>query len=213
MVSPDSDNDVGQTDETAPPKRPPRRLWIVAAVGVVFVLVMAPVAFTMVPAGCSACHEMRPYYDSWQASSHRGAVTTCVPCHVKPGVGNTIGFGFSLYGMVLAHVAGAQVKSTNANAPSVDSCLRQGCHSLNREVSNSGDLKIDHRLHVARENIACPTCHPGAVHAGVGGRLKLPPMKLCTKCHADKMNDCNYCHTQQHLQAQPGTHELTPTAQ
>jgi trimethylamine-N-oxide reductase cytochrome c-type subunit TorC len=172
---------------------------------------LVPAVLTATPKQCSICHEMRPYYESWQASSHRAAVTSCQTCHVKPGILHLVAFEFGSYRMLFAHFAGVPVTSTPANAPSVESCRRAGCHSLNREVSNSGDLKINHRLHVTTENIACPTCHPGAVHAGVGGRVKLPPMKLCTKCHADKMSDCSFCHTEQHLQALPGVHDATPT--
>jgi hypothetical protein len=31
-------------------------------------------------------------------------------------------------------------------------------------------------------------------------------MKLCKQCHANKMQDCNFCHSQQHLNAAPGSH-------
>ena len=207
METPISDKEVQSSDEHATAQRRTRRSWIVMAVlGVVLVVCLVPVALSATPRQCASCHEMRPYYDSWLTSSHRAAVPSCVTCHAKPGLLNFVGFEFGLYPMALAHFAGAQVSTTTANTPSVESCTRQGCHSLNREVSNSGDIKINHRLHVTTASIACPTCHPGAVHAGVGGRLKLPPMKLCKQCHADKMNDCSYCHTSQHLQALPSTH-------
>ena len=207
MDTPSNDNDVGATDGHPELPRAKNRTWIAASLlGAALVVCLLPVALASTPRQCGSCHEMKPYYDSWQASSHRGAVSNCVTCHAKPGVLGLVAFEAGLYPMFLAHVAGAKVSTTTANMPSVESCRRSGCHSLNREVSNSGDIKINHRLHVTTENIACPTCHPGAVHAGVGSRLKLPPMKLCKQCHADKMSDCSYCHTSQHLQAPPGAH-------
>ncbi len=203
---------VAQTADMPDAKRSSKGRWIVAAVlGVLLVVCIVPVALTATPRQCTTCHEMKPYYESWQSSSHRAAVPSCITCHAKPGLVGRIGFELSVYAMIAGHFSGAQVTSTTANVPAVSSCRRAGCHSLNREVSNSGDLKINHRLHVTTQNIACPTCHPGAVHAGVGGRLKLPPMKLCKQCHADKMTECTYCHNTQHLQAVPGVHDATST--
>ena len=165
-----------------------------------------PVWFTATPRACANCHEMKPYYDSWRASSHREAASNCLYCHVKPGIANVIGFEVGFYGMLSGHLSGAKVTSSAADVPSVASCGRSECHSLNRETSNSGDIKINHRLHVIRAGIACPTCHPGAVHTGVGGRRKLPPLSLCKTCHADKMTQCSYCHAEQHSGAPPAGH-------
>jgi hypothetical protein len=184
------------------------RSWILSVVlGLVVAGFAIPVAFTISPGQCASCHEMKPYYDSWQNSSHRGAAPNCLYCHVKPGVLNLVGYEFAFYGEIAGHFSGAVVATTAANAPAVQSCQRAGCHSLNRETSNAGDIKINHRLHVIQAKIPCTSCHPGAVHAGVGGRLKLPPMKLCKTCHADKMQTCNFCHSEQRLQGVPaGVH-------
>jgi hypothetical protein len=210
--TPDSAGDAAKSGDAGAAKRPSGRRWIVAGVlGALVVVCLVPIVMTATPRQCASCHEMKPYYESWQTSSHREAVPNCLTCHVTPGIFNLIGFELSFYRMLSAHFAGTAVQTTVANAPNVASCVRSGCHSLNREVSNSGDLKINHRLHVTTEHIACPTCHPGAVHSGVGGRLKLPPMKLCKKCHADKMTECTFCHTAQHLQAAPGVHDTTST--
>jgi cytochrome c nitrite reductase small subunit len=184
-----------------------RRAWIVGVVAVVLVVGLAiPVALTLTPKQCSSCHEMKPYYDSWKASSHRGVARNCLTCHAEPGVLGVLGYELGFYGEILGHLSGTEVTTTEANAPAVKSCRRAECHSLNREVSNSGDVKIGHRLHVVDQNIACPTCHHGAVHEGVGGRTKIPPVKVCKQCHADKMADCRYCHTEQKSSAPPGTH-------
>jgi hypothetical protein len=182
--------------------------WIGVLVAFVFVVACAiPVAMTATPSQCATCHEMRPYYESWKSSSHREAAANCLVCHVRPGVLNWVAYEAGFYGELAAHFQGAQVTSTAANTPAVESCVRSGCHSVNRETSNAGDIKIDHRLHVIEARIPCTRCHPGAVHAGVNGRLKLPPMKLCKDCHADKMQQCSYCHSAEVLQGVPaGVH-------
>ena len=210
---PNNRDDV-PTAEPAPPApervgtHRPLWFWIVSAAAAIVVLfvVAVPVTLTASPHQCASCHEMRPYYDSWQASSHREAAKNCLDCHAKPGVLGVLVFEAGFYRMLAGHFAGTPVLTTAANAPAVASCTRSGCHSLNRETSTSGDVKINHRLHVTQAKIPCTRCHPGAVHTGVNGRVKLPPMKLCKGCHADKMQQCSYCHTQEHLTAPAGVH-------
>ena len=213
--SPSSDNAAAATGAAGPDTPPAgkravrlsKRVWIVAAVlGVLVGSLAAPIWFTATPGQCASCHEMKPYYDSWRASSHAGAASNCLFCHLRPGALSLVAYEFGFYREILAHLGGTTVVTTKANSPSVASCSRPECHSLNRETSNSGDIKINHRLHVTKANIACARCHPGAVHAGVGGRMKLPPLSLCKTCHADKMGQCDYCHAEHHSGAAPVGH-------
>jgi len=207
MDSTRNDTSAAPAEKTGPTRRfSAVRLaaWIVVSLMVAAVLL--PLALTATPRQCTTCHEMQPYFDSWQASSHRTAVPNCLYCHVKPSILSWMAWEAGFYREIVGHFQGRQPVTTAANAPSVTSCAVNGCHSLNRETSASGDLKIDHRLHVVDAKIACPTCHAGAVHAGVGGRPKLPPMKLCKECHAKVMEDCGYCHTEQHTGPLPQGH-------
>jgi len=205
---PTSDTEPSPAEQPRPRRRSRAQVVLVWAVAVLAVALLAvPVVLTASPARCASCHEMKPYYDSWNTSSHRAAAPNCRYCHSRPGPIGFLGYEAGFYGMMLGHVAGAKVDTAATNTPAVASCLRSECHSLNRETSNSGDIKIDHRLHVTQAHIPCARCHPGAVHAGVDGRAKLPPMSLCKQCHADKMQQCAYCHTQQQLQPPPpGAH-------
>ena len=195
-----------QADSSRGPRRSARFWVVVAVLGVIVLACAVPVWFTATPGQCASCHEMKPYYDSWQASSHREAASNCLYCHARPGVLNLLSYEAGFYGEMFAHVAGAPVTSITGNTPSVASCGRPECHSLNRETSNSGDIKINHRLHVTQANVPCTRCHAGAVHTGVGGRRKLPPLSLCKACHADKMSQCGYCHAEQHTGAPPAGH-------
>jgi hypothetical protein len=148
---------------------------------------------------------MEPYYESWLSSSHRGAASHCLDCHAEPGILGLALYEVAFYGEIVGHLAGAEVKP-DGGEPSVRACQRGECHSLNREASNSGDLKIDHRSHVVDEGLACPECHPGAVHEGVGGRVLVPPMETCRECHEDDMEECDYCHAGKVVPVAPDTH-------
>lgn len=174
-------------------RRTSRRILFV--VGVLLVVIYAiPAVMTSSPKACARCHAMKPYYDSWQSSSHREVAPNCLYCHVRPGVVNLVAYRFMFYREILAALTGRELKPIGSVPLSSESCLRAACHSINRQVSNSGNLRINHRLHVTQAAVPCTKCHPGAVHKGVGGRLLLPPPSICAECHAARMKDCQYCH-------------------
>ncbi len=65
----------------------------VAAVFGAFLLVVTLLTafsgiYTSRPEFCRSCHNMEPYYISWQESSH--SHVSCVKCHFPPGVGEKI---------------------------------------------------------------------------------------------------------------------------
>ena len=82
------DNAGGEPPAGKPPKRR-RRLWrmvtsIIGAVIVVLIIAAFVAAhFTSASSFCNSCHEMNPYYASWQASTHKTA--QCRDCHIPPG--------------------------------------------------------------------------------------------------------------------------------
>ena len=185
------------------------RTWIMGVVlGVLAFAFAVPVYFTATPKQCATCHEMEIYYDSWQASSHREAAPTCLYCHVEPGILNLVRYEVEFYGEIVGHLLGAEVKMAGVSTPGLESCDRDECHSQHREVSSqSTDIAINHEVHADEEGIACPKCHPGAVHEGVAGRSRTPPMESCRECHADQMGDCEYCHIEEPARDVPETHE------
>jgi cytochrome c-type protein NapC len=110
---------------------------------------------------------------------------------------------------VYYHVTGVpkQIVQTEEEAVSNENCFQ--CHSKNRLVTASGDLKVNHKGHI-EQDIPCITCHAGVVHAKIAGRginidsargewtkasaQKLieekylrPNMGTCIDCH-DKVN-------------------------
>ncbi|CAM3979023.1 NapC/NirT family cytochrome c [Mesobacillus zeae] len=167
---------------------------------------------------CSSCHEMKPEYYTWKASSHSEA--DCVSCHVDPGLEN----------LAKAKADGAKeaVKSITSTytAPIVmpkeipDSAC-ETCHNMNnRNTTPSGDLIIPHDRH-KNKDIKCTQCHSGVAHGKIAERKVTfktdyskwdeslgnammsdrkyikPEMKTCMECHSARKvsTACNTCHT------------------
>lgn len=165
-------------------------------------------SFTNSPTFCSSCHEMQPEYTTYTASSHSDI--SCVQCHIKPGTINMLTHKMKSLKEVYYHVTGVpkQIVQTTEEAVSNQNCLQ--CHSKNRLVTASGDLKVNHKGHI-KDGIPCITCHSGVVHAKIAARdintevdrskwteqnaQKLieekylrPNMGTCIDCH-DKVNN------------------------
>jgi len=155
---------------------------------------LVPYYYTSSAERCASCHSMKKYYDSWKKSPHVVAARTCTECHVKPGLMNLVVYRLQFWSELYAEFNGVELKPFGSMLPTATSCSKAGCHSLNRETSVTGDLKIDHRLHVTRAKLRCAECHPGAVHEGITGK-PLPLRKLCTRCHNQQMGNCGFCHT------------------
>ena len=124
-------------------------------------------SLTNSPTFCSSCHEMAPEYSSYTASAHNQI--SCVQCHIKPGFTNMITHKMKSVKEVYYHVTGVpkQIVQTEEEAVSNENCLQ--CHSKNRLVTASGDLKVNHKGHI-EEGIPCITCHAGVVHAKMASR-------------------------------------------
>ncbi|HEY2421545.1 MAG TPA: NapC/NirT family cytochrome c [Neobacillus sp.] len=124
-------------------------------------------SFTNSPSFCSSCHEMAPEYSTYTASAHNQI--SCVQCHIKPGTINMLTHKMKSLKEVYYHVTGVpkQIVQTEEEAVSNENCLQ--CHSKNRLVTASGDLKVNHKGHIEK-GIPCITCHAGVVHAKIAAR-------------------------------------------
>ncbi len=198
--------DKPQVEEAGRSKKFKVRLWAAILV-IVAVFLAIPYVYTSNPKSCTRCHDMQKYYDSWKNSPHATAASNCFYCHVKQGTISLWVYRISFYREIYAGMVGAKLKPIGASLPGVDSCQRKGCHSLNRVESGSGDIKINHRIHVAKADISCIRCHPGAAHPNVGkiGGI-IPKRKLCFQCHSTRMNDCSYCHNKRFAISSDYTH-------
>lgn len=125
------------------------------------------IAFTNSPSFCASCHEMTPEHSTYIASSH--SQISCVQCHIKPGFTTMMIHKMKSMKEVYYHITGVpnQIVQTEEEAVSNQNCLQ--CHSRNRIVTASGDLKVNHNKHID-EGIPCITCHAGVVHSNIASR-------------------------------------------
>ncbi|MDZ4180267.1 MAG: cytochrome c3 family protein [Coriobacteriia bacterium] len=180
-------------DDASTPSPVRRRLWIVVVMLVVMGAVL-PAIFGANPRLGAIYPHIRPYLDSWSADRHRASASSCLACHLEPGVRGVVTYPLTFYGEMFSSLSGGLIPAPPTSVPTDASCQRSGCHSLNRLTSFSGEIAADHRAHAIDAGVSCVTCHPGAGHNGQDGRFMLPPMSLCEGCHADVMDDCAYCH-------------------
>ena len=147
--------------------------------------------FTNSPSFCSSCHEMQPEYTSYTASAHNQI--SCVQCHIKPGTVNMLTHKMKSMKEVYYHVTGVpkQIVQTEEEAVSSQNCLQ--CHSKNRLVTASGDLKVNHKGHIEK-GIPCITCHSGVVHAKMASRgINIEEVRGdWTKASAEKLMEEKY---------------------
>jgi nitrate/TMAO reductase-like tetraheme cytochrome c subunit len=163
------------------------------------------VELTSTPTFCKTCHEMAPEYQTFQASAHNQI--SCVQCHVEPGIKNELVHKVESLKEVYYHVVG--VPNPIAQTVPVMKVNCGQCHSDNRLVSATGDIKVNHKGHI-KEGIPCITCHSGVVHAKaverglnthdtydlwtkenapklMNEKFMKPNMGTCIDCH-DKVN-------------------------
>lgn len=173
---------------------------------VLVVFVPSGVAFTFVavevssqPRFCGSCHIMKPYYESWQHSSHKDVA--CVECHIPPGVQSEVRKKYEALSMVTSYFTGTYGTRPWAEVAD-ESCLRSGCHAkrilLGRELYQ-GSL-FDHQPHLAEmrrgKMLRCTSCHSQIVQ---GSHIAVTSSS-CFLCHFKNtpLNQgtgrCTICH-------------------
>ncbi|MFK9090214.1 cytochrome c3 family protein [Bacillus salipaludis] len=166
---------------------------------------------------CSSCHEMKPQYYTWKASSH--SEVDCVNCHIEPGAKNYAkakGNGIVELYKKQTDIYIAPIKMPNLIPD--EAC--ESCHNMkNRDVTPSGDIIIPHNKHKT-EGIKCVQCHSGTAHGKVSDRkvtyksdygkwneklgtslmsnkkFTSPQMDTCMECHEVRKAplECKACH-------------------
>ncbi len=153
--------------------------------------------YTSRPQFCRSCHNMEPYYDSWQESSHKDV--SCIKCHFPPGAGEKI--RGKLMGLVqllkyVTESAGPRPAAEIADA----SCLR--CHDT-RLLSGRvefHDVPFDHRPHLSGlrhgKQLRCTSCHSQVMQ----GQHMAVTTSTCFLCHFkdglfnEGLGACTRCH-------------------
>jgi nitrate/TMAO reductase-like tetraheme cytochrome c subunit len=186
----------------------------------IFSLIIAVTAIqlTMSPQFCSMCHEMKPEYYTYKASSHQNI--KCTDCHIEPGIDKLVIHKVTALKEVYLHVTGTFYSPIKMKHPIKDS-ICQKCHNMeNRSVTPTGDLIIPHAKH-ANERIACAKCHKGVAHGSIADKSVTfssdydkwdeslgqafmsetksvsPSMDICMNCHRLRKGPlaCKACHT------------------
>ncbi|HWJ02094.1 MAG TPA: NapC/NirT family cytochrome c, partial [Verrucomicrobiae bacterium] len=131
---------------------------------------------------CNSCHEMKSQSINWQESGH--SKQRCVDCHRLTSLQKA--------GMLFTHVSGVSPGLTTTTPVA---CLN--CHTEDRVITPSGDLRIPHTTHLDRK-VDCGSCHPAAGHVkdGSGTNEGTVVMAVCIKCHYQNgaTVGCRACH-------------------
>lgn len=166
---------------------------------------------------CSSCHEMKPQYYTWKASTH--SEVDCVSCHIQPGAENYA--KAKANGLVEVYKKTTEKYQAPIKMPNLipdEACER--CHNIEtRNFSVSGDLIIPHTKH-KEEGIECVQCHSGTAHGEISDRkvtyksdygrwneklgaslmsdkkFTSPQMDTCMTCHELQKAplECTACH-------------------
>lgn len=213
-----------QTNEQTTPPQPNKRLMFykVLTVTLIFIVVFFALGYVGVESTssskfCSSCHEMKPQYYTWKASTH--SEVDCVSCHIQPGAKNYA--KAKANGIVEVYKKYSDTYEAPIKMPNIipDEACEQ-CHNINtRNFSVSGDLIISHVKH-KDEKIECIQCHSGVAHGEISDRKvtyksdydrwdeKLgttvmadkkytsPKMDTCMECHRLQKGplECSACH-------------------
>lgn len=166
---------------------------------------------------CASCHEMRPQYTTWKASSH--SRVACGRCHENStGVFGVGQWQQKIGRMLIGHLRDDFSTPIKAREPvSGQRCLK--CHTVDRYITLNSDLIIPHARHISEFKVDCTVCHYRVVHGGIteegytrererlnwsekAGQELLQylgtdvPMERCMECHRQRRGpvSCETCH-------------------
>jgi nitrate/TMAO reductase-like tetraheme cytochrome c subunit len=192
-----------RSSANAKKRRSHKRGWILGlsiTFSVIVVLVIAAFVtahYTSASSFCDTCHEMDPYYASWQASTHASA--DCRDCHIPPGFAPYVETKLGSFREIWVHF------SSHPEAPLAvtreipnASCFR--CHSNPPSDPTLPTVGFTHaKGHAALD---CIMCHVRFVHSTVNPPSYKDPAQMasCLECHngSTAPGDCSYCHTAPH---------------
>jgi nitrate/TMAO reductase-like tetraheme cytochrome c subunit len=175
------------------------------AVVVTLVLITAFMIFTLEitsqPRFCNTCHNMKPYYSSWQESSHNHV--TCTDCHFPPGLKNKVKGKFTALSMLVNYFTGIYKRSKPWAEIPDESCMRSGCHEtrlLQGKATFKKKIIFDHEPHLEElrrgKKLRCTSCHSQIVQ---GSHISVTET-TCFLCHfkgaetGEAVNACKICH-------------------
>jgi nitrate/TMAO reductase-like tetraheme cytochrome c subunit len=208
------------------PEAPPRfrgRLIKVLTLTLFFLILLFSIGFlgletTSSSKFCASCHEMKPEYYTWKASSH--SEVDCVNCHT--GSTKEDYAKAKANGLVQVFKKATQTYTAPIRMPDqIQDASCEKCHNIfTRDVTPTGDLIIPHDKH-KKQGIKCAQCHQGVAHGKIADRKMTfqadyqkwndktgivamseinfikPDMDTCMDCHKARKvtTECTSCHT------------------
>ena len=186
-------------------KKKKRRIILLASAGFVLVLMLGSVEYTSHSKFCSSCHYMKPFYRSWETSSHKDV--ECSTCHYGPGVKSKVRAKVEGLMQLGRYWTKLYLKSKPWAEIPDESCLREGCHDkrlLEGQVSFN-KVVFDHTIHFTDlkrgKQLRCTSCHSQIVQ----GEHITVTNSTCFICHFKesehypKISECSHCHEQSTL--------------
>ncbi|NYE57369.1 cytochrome c3 family protein [Carboxydothermus ferrireducens] len=183
----------------------------------ILIIAISLIEVTSLSITCQGCHEMRPEYYTWKASTH--SQVNCLKCHVEPGIGNLFRFKGKMFNFAYLHFTKKYLLpiSLKKDLPQRN-CTR--CHGSKRAITPAGDLIVPHDKHKSA-GVQCLECHKGIAHGNILDRQEtidgdfsrwnltyarsqmIPEnvktkMSLCMSCHEQRnvTRKCEACHRQ-----------------
>lgn len=190
--------------------RKKRKKWLIifaCALGLLLAISIGAIQYTSTSGFCAACHYMKPYFESWETSSHKDA--KCSACHYPPGGGIQGTLRKKIEGLVMVgrYWTKLYVRSKPWAEIKDESCLQEGCHDkrLLEGMVPFKTVVFDHKIHFEDlrrgKRLQCTSCHSQIVQ----GEHITVTESSCFICHFKEseffpqIDDCAHCHTQQTL--------------
>ena len=188
-------------------KKKKRLIIFISLLAFIAVVLLGSIEFTSHSQFCSTCHYMKPFFKSWEESSHSDF--ECSVCHYPPGGGLKSKLRKKIEGLVMVgrYWTKLYVKSKPWAEIRDESCLREGCHDkrlLEGQVQFN-KVTFDHKIHFddlkRGKQLQCTSCHSQIVQ----GEHITVTESSCFICHFKKsehypqIDDCNHCHTKEAL--------------
>ncbi len=160
------------------------------------ILVVLPSMYVSIrssdPEFCLSCHYEKPFYDSWQQSTHSDIA--CIECHPN--------LRYRMPWLTFRYMMGLYDMQVHANVQT-DTCL--SCHEKEKlfaeTVPVAGKKKsFSHKQHLSEPlrgvELRCASCHSHIVQ----GNHKSVEETVCFTCHfmgaspSDSITGCDACH-------------------
>lgn len=186
-------------------KKKKKRIIIALIGGFMIVFLIGTIEYTSHSHFCASCHYMKPFYRSWETSSH--SHVECNTCHYPPGLRSKLRAKVEGILQVGRYWTKLYLKSKPRAEIPDKACLREGCHEkrLLEGLVKYKKIVFDHKIHFTDlkrgKRLRCTSCHSQIVQ----GEHITVTESTCFICHFKesehypRISDCYHCHHKEDL--------------